>query len=103
MSSATDPKSKLRSELVRDIYSVETIDFGGYSQRDAESVADVLIAAGWVKPEAAWVESLENDGTYEYTSSSHCDGTHIAHWRRKPGKTYQADPEPWEHYEPETL
>jgi len=38
-----------REELVRAIWSVETQDFGGYSQRDAEAVADALIAAGWAK------------------------------------------------------
>ena len=99
MTAVTNPSD--RSELVKAIYGVETIDFGGYSQRDAEAVADALIAAGWVKPETVWTETLENDGTYEYTSSSHCDGTHTVHWRRKPGKNYTANPQPWENYEPE--
>jgi hypothetical protein len=40
-------------ELVRVIWSVETKDFGGYSQRDAEAVAGALLAAGYRKVETA--------------------------------------------------
>jgi hypothetical protein len=41
-----------RDELVTAIWSTETRDFGGYSQRDAEAVADELLAAGYSKPRA---------------------------------------------------
>jgi len=67
---------------------------------EAKHIADALLAAGWVKSEPAWAETLDNDGTYEYTSSSHCDGTHIAHWRRKPAMRGEVSVGPWEIYEP---
>lgn len=64
-------------------------------------MADALLAAGYRKTEPRWADTLTNDGTYEYVVSSDCDGSHVQHWRRMPGKTYIEDASPWEPYEPE--
>lgn len=64
-------------------------------------IADAILAAGYRKTEVRWAETLTNDGTYEYTISSDCDGSSVQHWRRLPGKTYIEDASPWEAHEPE--
>jgi hypothetical protein len=66
-----------------------------------QHTAGVLIAAGYVKAEPVWAETLLNDGDYEYTISSDCDGSSVRHWRRIPGMTFSSQPAPWETYEPE--
>lgn len=45
--------------------------------------------------------TLKNDGTYEYTLSSDCDGSNVTHWRRVPGMTHEGHASPWEAYDPE--
>jgi len=63
--------------------------------------ADAVLAAGYVKAEPAWAETLINDGTYEYTVSSDCDGSNVNHWRRIPGLAYEGQASPWAIYIPE--
>jgi len=41
-------------------------------------------------PVIEWSDSLENDGTYEYTISSDCDGSNAKRWRRLPEATVPA-------------
>ena len=62
--------------------------------------AAAILAAGYVKAEPAWAETLINDGTYEYTVSSDCDGSNVNHWRRIPGLTYEGQASPWAIYTP---
>lgn len=66
----------------------------------AFAIADGLIAAGYRKITPSWEPTLVNDGVYEYTISSDCDGSSVQHWRRIPGQTYEGRPSPWEAYEP---
>lgn len=63
--------------------------------------ADAILAAGYVKAEPAWAETLVNDGTYEYTVSSDCDGSNVTHWRRTPETAYKGEASPWAAYTPE--
>ena len=79
----------------KDVYS------GGMFEQTNEEVADAILAAGYVKAEPAWAETLINDGTYEYTVSSDCDGSNVNHWRRIPGLTYEGQASPWTVYTPE--
>lgn len=62
--------------------------------------ADAILAAGYRKTEPLWADTLTNDGKYEYTVSSDCDGSNVQYWRRVPGKTYIEAAAPWEAYEP---
>lgn len=64
-------------------------------------MADIIMEKGWVKAEPVWLDTLPNDGTYEYTISSDCDGSNANRYRRLPGKTYDEKPGKWELYEPE--
>lgn len=64
-------------------------------------IADAILLAGYRKAEPRWAETLTNDGFYEYTVSSDCDGANVQHWRRRPGKTYIEDASPWETFEPQ--
>ena len=45
-----------------------------------------------------WQESLINDGVYEYTTSSDCDGANAVHWRRTPKRVIA--PGTWERITP---
>jgi hypothetical protein len=63
--------------------------------------AEAILAAGYRKAEPLWVDSLTNDGRYEYTVSSDCDGSNVQYWKRVPGKTYIEAASPWEAYDPE--
>ena len=65
------------------------------------AMADAILAAGYRKTEPAWADTLTNDGTYEYTVSSDCDGSNVQYWRRIPGKSYTEAASPWQAYEPE--
>lgn len=65
-----------------------------------ELLAHAALAAGYRKTEPKWAETLTNDGTYEYTASSDCDGSNVKHWRRTPGKVWIEDASPWEAYNP---
>lgn len=65
--------------------------------------ADAILAAGWVSPAearrreaaaAVWEEFLPNDGEYEYTSTSDCDGSQQKFLRRRPER--RAESSPWE-------
>jgi hypothetical protein len=67
----------------------------------ATEIAEAILAAGYVKAEPAWAETLTNDGTYEYTISSDCDGSNVQHWRRVPGLIYEGQASPWLTYTPE--
>lgn len=69
--------------------------------RTTTKAVDRIIAAGYVKAEPAWAETLVNDGTFEYTVSSDCDGSNVKHWRRIPGLAYEGQPSPWATYTPE--
>jgi hypothetical protein len=62
--------------------------------------ADAILAAGYRRTEPRWADVLTNDGKYEYTVSSDCDGSNLQKWRRMPGKLYIEDASPWEVYEP---
>jgi len=68
---------------------------------EAKHIADAILAAGYRKLEPAWLESLEHDATHEFTETSHCDGEHIARWRRTPKLTLTVEAGPWEIVEPE--
>jgi hypothetical protein len=37
-----------------------------------------------------WQETLVNDGEYEYTVSSDCDGSNEKRWRRLPRRVVEA-------------
>jgi len=63
-------------------------------------LAHAILAAGYRKAEPSWADTLTNDGAYEYTISSDCDGSNVNHWRRVPGLTYEGHASPWETYEP---
>lgn len=65
-----------------------------------ELLAHAVLAAGYRKTEPKWAETLINDGTYEYTASSDCDGSNVTYWRRTPGKFCIEDASAWEQYEP---
>jgi hypothetical protein len=67
----------------------------------AHELAKAPSLAGYVKAEPSWAETLINDGTYEYTVSSDCDGSNVQRWRRTPGLTYEGAASPWQTYEPE--
>lgn len=101
-----------RDEFARDLFIADNSSFPeGVAEKDwdenrehhdyAYTIADGLIAKGYRKAAPAWVDSLTNDGIFEYTTSSHCDGSHVTHWRRVPGLTYEGNAAPWESYEPE--
>jgi hypothetical protein len=69
--------------------------------RTTTKAVERILAAGYRKTEPKWAETLVNDGTYEYTVSSDCDGSSVVHWRRKPAVVAIEDAAPWEPYEPE--
>ncbi len=35
-------------------------------------------------PQPEWLETIPNDGTYEYTMSADCDGGDVRYFRRTP-------------------
>ena len=80
------------AEVIRGIDGPATI--GGLD------VADEILAAGYRKLRPIFAETLVNDGEYEYTISSDCDGSSVQHWRRKPKMAVVEDAQPWEAYEP---
>ena len=100
-----------RDELAREIFiadnsnakdpAAEWLDAPASVKDYAFAIANGLIAAGYVKAEPSWAETLVNDGTYEYTISSDCDGSNVQHWRRTPGLAYQGAAAPWQTYEAE--
>ena len=69
--------------------------------RTTTNAVERILAAGYRKTEPLWADALTNDGAYEYTISSDCDGSNVQHWRRIPGKTYVEAASPWEAYLPE--
>lgn len=73
--------------------------FCGYEYLD--DLTGPLARAGYRKLEPKWAETLTNDGTYEYTISSDCDGSNVQHWRRTPGTACIEEASPWESYVPE--
>lgn len=90
-----------RHELGKIIWETSHSDEATISATGANIVADALLAAGYRKMEPRWADGLVNDGTYEYTISSDCDGSSVQHWRRTPGTVCIEDASPWEAYEPE--
>jgi hypothetical protein len=68
---------------------------------NSKAVAGALTAAGYRKLEPAWLGSLEHDDTHEFVNTSHCDGEHIARWRRTPELELAVKAGPWELVEPE--
>lgn len=87
-----------REELAELIWDDEACD---WRQDGPNETADAILAAGYRKLRPKWAETLTNDGAFEYTISSDCDGSNVKHWRRIPGMTSEAQPAPWETYEPE--
>jgi hypothetical protein len=61
-----------------------------------DKAAAAILAAGYRKLEPAWLGSLEHDDTHEFVSTSHCDGEHIARWRRTPELSLTVKAGPWE-------
>jgi len=68
--------------------------------RTTTKAVERILEAGYRKAEPLWADTLTNDGTYEFTISSDCDGSNVQYWRRIPGKTYIEAASPWEAYEP---
>jgi len=115
MSETTEVTTSARDELARDIFVADNhLQSREEALRDwtaltsvrgentyAHNIATGLLAAGYVKAEPAWAETLTNDGTYEFTISSDCDGSNVQHWRRVPGLTYEGQASTWQTYEPE--
>lgn len=59
-------------------------------------LADAILAAGYRKLEPVWAEGLINDGEYEYTISSDCDGSNVKHWKRRPEMVSTLEASSWE-------
>jgi hypothetical protein len=58
------------------------------------TLPDSAATAPVVSGEAEWVDGLPNDGEWEYTISSACDGSNVQHHRRRPRYVRQYGP--WE-------
>jgi lysine/ornithine N-monooxygenase len=95
-----------RDELAGVIEAQPALLSTGSDQQDRArsiEIADAILAAGYRKLEPAWLGSLEHDDTHEFVNSSHCDGEHIARWRRTPEMELVVKAGPWEIVEPEPL
>jgi hypothetical protein len=101
-----------RDELARAIFLADNVnapaglmeaewDGNKGDETYAHMIADGLLGAGYRKLEPAWLGSLEHDHTHEFVYTSHCDGEHIARWRRTPELSLTVKASPWEIVEPE--
>jgi hypothetical protein len=61
---------------------------------DLRALLDELAPGADVGWQNEFQDSLVNDGTYEYTISSDCDGSNVIHYRRTPKRVITAGP--WE-------
>lgn len=64
--------------------------------RTTTKAVERIHTAGYRKLEPIWAETLTNDGEYEYTTSSDCDGSNVTYWRRKPKMAVVEDAQAWE-------
>lgn len=89
------------SELGRIIWETSRRDEASISATGADIIAAAITAAGYRLAEPAWEPSLLNDGVYEYTQTSTCDGSTVYNYRRLPRLQYQGKHPSWESCEPE--
>ena len=73
-------------------YISPAAEFDRWLDAHDRDVAVKALEDARVRPE--FTEYLPNDGEYEYTSASDCDGSNVMHWRRRP--RHVGEIFPWE-------